>query len=294
MKPAAFAYSRPDTLEEALDVLADVGTDTKVLAGGQSLVPMLNFRVVRPQRVVDIQRLLELDSLCPLPDGGLAIGALTRHRTLETSPLVAARFPVIAEAMRHVAHLAIRNRGTLGGSLCHADPAAELPMLVRLLDARLVVRSLRGERVLTSDRFFVGPLTTALAEDELLVRVEIPGLAPGSGFEEFARRAGDYALAAVGVVLETDGGHVGRARIAMMGVADRPLRFEAAEARLLGLKTGHAMPTRLAQELVAGICDELPARHDLVATADFRRHLAHGLLTRQLAQAWRRLQEGVR
>jgi CO/xanthine dehydrogenase FAD-binding subunit len=296
MKPVPFSYCRPDSIDEALSVLCDGTPDTKILAGGQSLVPMLNFRVVRPQRIVDIQRLLELDSIRAQPDGGLLIGALTRHRSLETSSVVEDRFPVIPEAMRHVAHLAIRNRGTLGGSLCHSDPAAELPMLIRLLDGQIVVRSERGERRIAAVNFFTGPLSTAIAEDELLVHVELPGLLPGAGwgFEEFARRAGDYALAAVGVVLEPTDGRVVRARIAMMGVADLPLRFDGAEAQLVGLPTGEVIPADLLRSIVSEICDDLPARNDLAASMMFRRHLARGLLERQLVTAWRRLQETVR
>jgi len=293
LKPVSFAYCRPDTIDEALAVLADGRPDTKVLAGGQSLVPMLNFRVVRPQRIVDIQRLLDLDHIRALAGGGLVIGALTRHRTLETSTAVAERFPVIPAAMRHVAHLAIRNRGTLGGSLCQADPAAELPMLMRLLDATMVLRSTRGERRVAAADFFAGPLTTVLCDDELLVEVELPGLVAGAGwgFEEFARRAGDYALAAVAVVLEPGEGHVAGARVAMMGVADVPLRFAAAEARLIGLPIQSPLPEAFVDRWVADTCDQVPARHDLVASAAFRRHLARGLLARQLQVAWSRLQE---
>ena len=283
MKPAPFDYRCPDSIEEALALLTAYGDDAKLIAGGQSLMPMLNFRVVRPQLLVDIRRLLELDFLRARPDGGLSVGALTRHRVLETSPEVARRFPVVPEAMRHVAHLAIRNRGTIGGSVAHADPAAELPMLTRLLDADLILRSSRGERTVAAADFFVGTLATALRSDEILMRIELPGLPPhGGAFEEFARRAGDFALAAVGVVLEAADGHIQGARVAMMGVADTPLRNSEVEAALIGRVFNDETVTgavRVARET-------LDPRRDLHASADYRRHLAGVLLERTLRRAW--------
>jgi carbon-monoxide dehydrogenase medium subunit len=192
VKPSAFDYRCPDSLEEALALLAQYGDDAKIIAGGQSLMPMMNFRVVRPTMVIDIGRLLELDKIETNADRDLRIGAITRHRTLESSPLVRRCFPIIPEAMGHVAHLAIRNRGTIGGSLTHADPAAELPMLVRLLDGQIFVRSVRGARQIAATDFFISPLTTALSSDEILVRVDLPGLPHHlSAFEEFSRRSGD-------------------------------------------------------------------------------------------------------
>ncbi|HKX42108.1 MAG TPA: xanthine dehydrogenase family protein subunit M [Burkholderiaceae bacterium] len=285
MKPAPFDYCCPDTVEEAVRTLAAHAGEAKVMAGGQSLVPMLNFRVVRPALIVDVARLLELDCVRERSDGGLVIGALTRHRVLETSALVAGRFPVIPEAMKHVAHLAIRNRGTIGGSLSHADPAAELPMLARLLDANIVARSIRGERSIPAADFFVGPLTSALADDELLVRVELPGLSHnGWAFDEFARRSGDFALAAVGVVLEVDVGRIRQARVAMMGVSDTPLRSPEAEAAL----QGQSLTDEVVAECVRAACASLAPRRDLHASAEFRRHLAGVLTERVLRRAWQR------
>ncbi len=285
MKPAPFDYCCPDSVEEVLERMALHGDEAKIMAGGQSLTPMLNFRVVRPALIIDISRLLDLDVLTEQPESGLQIGALTRHRVLETSPTVASRFPVIPEAMRHVAHLAIRNRGTIGGSLAHADPAAELPMLVKLLDAAIVARSVRGQRTVPAGDFFVGPLTTALEPDELLVRVDVPGCGPhGWGFEEFSRRAGDFALAAAGVLLQVTDDRVVRARVAMMGVGDTPLHCAEAETALIG--------TRLSDSVIAHVvqaaCDPLTPRQDLQATADYRRHLAGVLLERALRRAWTR------
>jgi CO/xanthine dehydrogenase FAD-binding subunit len=286
MKPAPFDYCCPDTIDEAVEVLAANVDDAKLMAGGQSLTPMLNFRVVRPALIIDISRLLELEYVRERRDGGLTIGALTRHRVLETSALVASRFPVIPETMHNVAHLAIRNRGTIGGSLSHADPAAELPMLSRLLDAVIVARSVRGEREIPASEFFVAPLTTALDDDEIVVRVELPGLPAGMGwcFQEFARRAGDFALAAVGVLLDVQGGEIREARVAMMGVGDTPMRRPEAEAVL----TGKALSDEVMTDAVHAACDSLQPNTDLHASPEFRRHLAGVLMERVTRKAWQR------
>jgi len=286
MKPAPFDYCCPDTIDEAVEVLAANVDDAKLMAGGQSLTPMLNFRVVRPALIIDISKLLELEYVRERNDGGLTIGALTRHRILETSALVASRFPVIPETMHNVAHLAIRNRGTLGGSLSHADPSAELPMLTRLLDAVIVARSVRGEREIPASEFFVAPLTTALDDDEIVVRVELPGLPVGMGwcFQEFARRAGDFALAAVGVLLDVQGGEIREARVAMMGVGDTPMRRPEAEAVL----TGKALSDEVMADAVHAACDSLQPNTDLHASPEFRRHLAGVLMERVTRKAWQR------
>lgn len=290
MKPAPFDYCCPDSVDEAVKVLSSQAGEAKVMAGGQSLLPMLNFRVVRPSLIVDVSRLIELEYVRERSDGGLSIGALTRHRTLETSPLVARRFPVIPEAMKHVAHLAIRNRGTIGGSLSHADPAAELPMLACLLDAIVVAQSTRGERLISAANFFVGSLTSALEEDELVVRVELPGIRHnGWAFDEFARRAGDFALAAVGVVLDVADGRIANARVAMMGVGDTPLRRLDAEAVL----QGQALSEQVVISAVEAACADLEPRQDLHASPDFRRHLARVLTAAVLRRAWARA-TGVR
>lgn len=283
MKPAPFDYRCADSVQEALEWLATYADEAKVMAGGQSLLPMLNFRVVRPAWVIDISRLVELDFVRERDDGGLTIGAMVKHRAVEASPVVASRFPIIPEAMRHVAHLAIRNRGTMGGSLSHADPAAEWPMLALLLDADIVIQSVRGERTVPASRFFTGPLSTALADDELLVRVEFPGLAAhGSAFEEFSRRAGDFALAAVGVILEVSAGRIARARVAMMGVAETPVRRTAAE----GVLMGQVLSDELVSRAVSAACDSLQPQQDLQASSDYRRHLAGVMLARAIRRAW--------
>ena len=291
MKPAPFDYACPDSVDEAVALLAG-HADAKIIAGGQSLMPMINFRVVKPGLLVDIGRLLELDFVRPRSDGGLTIGALTRHRILETSPLVAGRFPIIVEAMHHVAHVAIRNRGTIGGSLSHADPAAELPMLALLLDATIVAHSPRGERAIEARDFFVGSLTNALADDELVGRIELPGLLPdtGWGFEEFARRAGDYAIAAVAVLLHVKDGRIDDARIAMMGVGDTPIRRPEAEAVLIG----HDLDDEdVLESAIGAACDTLTPNKDLQASPDYRRYLAAMLCERVFAAAWTRASKGT-
>src|ERR1700704_1979921 len=195
MKPAPFRYARAGSLAEAVALLAAAPGDTKLLAGGQSLVPMLNMRLVRPAVLVDVNSVRELAGIAPTADGGLRIGALTRHAELTASPAVIERAPLLAEAARHVGHAAIRNQGTLGGSLAHADPAAELPAALLALDARVHVTGPRGAREIAADAFFLGLLTTALEADEILTAIEVPAQPPGWGFVEIARRPGDFALA---------------------------------------------------------------------------------------------------
>ena len=288
MKPAAFDYVRPRTLEEALDALARYGGDGKILAGGQSLVPLLNFRMLRPAALIDINRVPGLDYVVESEDDGLRVGALTRHHTLETSPLVERRLPVLHCAMAHVAHLAIRNRGTIGGSLCHADPAAELPMMAMLLDATIAIRGGGGPRVLPAGDFLVGTLTTALAEDEIVTEVSFPPLPASAGwaFEEFARRAGDFALAAAGAVLSIRDGRVAQARIALMGVDDTAIRAAQAEVLLLG----EPFAADLVRAAAASARDAVNPNTDLHASADYRRHLVEVLTERVLTTAGRRAQ----
>jgi carbon-monoxide dehydrogenase medium subunit len=201
MKPARFRYARAGNLAEALALLTEAPGDTKLLAGGQSLVPMLNMRLVRPAVLVDVNGLHELTGITPTADGGLRIGALTRHAELAASPAVMERAPLLAAAARHVGHAAIRNQGTLGGSLAHADPAAELPAALLALDARVQVAGTRGTREVAADSFFRGLLTTALEPDEILTAIEVPAQPPGWGFVEIARRPGDFALAGVAAVV---------------------------------------------------------------------------------------------
>lgn len=281
MKPAPFRYARPATAAEAVALLASSPGEAKLLAGGQSLVPLLNMRLVRPAVLVDLNGARELERIDAAPRGGLVLGALVRHADLATSPLVRERAPLLAEAARHVGHAAIRNRGTLGGSLAHADPAAELPAALLALDATLGLLGPRGMRRVAVADFFRGLLATALADDELLADVTVPATPRGWGFGEIARRPGDFALAGVAASLDA-GGH---ARVVGFGVADRPVRLIAAEALAAAVPLDEAMPAR-AGRAAAADCDP---GHDVHASAEYRRHLATVLTEDALRAAAGRL-----
>jgi aerobic carbon-monoxide dehydrogenase medium subunit len=288
MKPAAFEYLQPRSLDDAIATLGRYGGDAKLLAGGQSLVPLLNFRLLRPAALIDINRIPGLDQVDWHDGAGLRIGALTRHHALETSPIVARHFPVISAAMAHVAHLAIRNRGTIGGSLAHADPAAEQAMLALLLDAEIVIESRRGTRVLPAEAFLVGALVTALADDEMITEVRFPPLLPGAGwdFQEFAQRTGDFAIAAAGVILAVRDGRVTQARLALMGVGETAVRATEAETLLVGER----YQPEIASAAAASARAAVSPHSDLRGSADYRRHLV-GVLTEQvLATAFKRAQ----
>jgi carbon-monoxide dehydrogenase medium subunit len=240
MKPAPFVYAPAPSLDGALDLLAD--EDAVALAGGQSLIPLLNFRLARPDVLVDLNPLAELDHL-HVTERTLRIGALTRQATLQRSTAVAGGWPLLIEAVSHVGHAAIRNRGTVGGSVAHADPAAELPVALTALDARFHLRSGAGERTLSASELFQGPMTTALRTGELLVEIEVPPAAPGArmAFLEHARTHGDFAVAGVAVVVVPGE----RAAIALLGAAVTPVRAHTAE-RALGDGANAAEAARLA------------------------------------------------
>lgn len=277
MKPAPFRYVRPATLDEAVLLLAGAGGEAKLLAGGQSLVPMLNMRLARPALLVDLNAIAGLDGIRTLSGGGLAVGALVRHADLAASPAVRADAPLLAEAARHVGHVAIRNRGTLGGSLAHADPAAELPAAAVALEARLVLRGPRGSREVPATEFFRGLMATALAPDEILTEVLVPPPGPGWAFAEVARRPGDFALAGIAAVLELAPGERRRitgARMVGFGVGGAPVRLRGAEDSLAGqvLDAGAAARAGTA----AGESCDPPG--DIHGSAEYRRHLA-GVLT---------------
>lgn len=277
MKPAPFDYYRASSIEDAVKALAQSNGAAKVLAGGQSLVPMLNFRLVDAPLFVDINGVPGLSGITETADGGLRVGALTRHFELETSALVGERYPVLHEAMKHVAHLAIRNRGTIGGSLSHADPAAELPAMAVLLDAEIVATVPEGERRIAAEDFFEAPLTTSLEAEEIVTAVEIPALPPatGWGFEEFAQRRGDFAVAGVAALVETAGDGLSGIRIAVFGAHDTPLRAKRAEA---------AMQAGGIDAAVDALRSEIDPSDDLHGSADYRRHLA-GVLCRRVLEA---------
>ncbi len=285
MKPPVFDYVAATSIDMAIAALAAAGGDAKILAGGQSLVPMLNFRLLRPSILVDINRIPGLDYIRET-EHDVRVGALTRHYQLESAPLIAKLFPVLASAMTHVAHLAIRNRGTIGGSLSHGDPAAELPMLAILLDAELGIASENGTRSIPARAFFLDALTVDLRSAEVLTEIVLPKLPPatGWGFEEVARRHGDFALAAVAVLLTVSGGTIKAARIALTGVGPTPRRAAEAEALLIGHEPGPELIGRVIDAVRATLAPET----DLHASADYRRHLAGVLAGRAITHAWRR------
>jgi CO/xanthine dehydrogenase FAD-binding subunit len=290
MKPPIFDYIAATSIDVAVAALAEAGGEAKVLAGGQSLMPMLNFRLLRPSILVDINRIPGLGFIEETPDS-IRIGALTRHFALETSPLVARHFPVLSCAMTHVAHLAIRNRGTIGGSLSHADPAAELPMLALLLNAELHIASASGDRAVAARDFFLDTMTVDLDGTELLAEIVLPKPPPrsGWGFEEVARRHGDFALAAVATTLTLSGDSIAQARVALTGVGPTALRATAAEKLLVGQKLNDKLTLRV----IAAVREAISPETDLHASAYYRRHLAGVLTGRALAAAWRRAKEAA-
>lgn len=292
MKPAAFDYLSPTSIAEAVQMLAeplDDGGDVKVLAGGQSLVPLLSLRLAAPGRIVDINRVDGLDGISE--EGGvLAIGSLVRQRTAEHSEVVARACPLMAAALPYIGHTAIRNRGTIGGSIAHADSAAELPTVALCLDAELVAQGPGGERTIPAAEFFTGFFSTALAEDEVLTAIRIRSARHGTGaaFEEVARRHGDFAMAGVAAVVRLDGETVAEARIALSGVDAVPVRASKAEAALVGQTVDD---TVLAAAADAAVADLNPSA-DLHGSVAYRRHLAGVLIRKAVRTATHRAREG--
>jgi len=291
MKPAPFDYYAPTTVEQALAHLAEYGDEAKVLAGGQSLVPMMNFRLVQPSVLVDLNPIPDLAFIHPDENGGLRLGALTRHHQVEVDPLVAARMPLLHEAMPKIGYPQIRRRGTLGGSLCHADPSAELAAVSVALNGRFRLRSPRGERWVPAQDFFIGLFSTVLQPDELLVEVALPPLPArtGGSVMEVARRRHDFALVGVAAVVSLDGKGVCRqARMVFLSAGDRPMEAHRAAEVLAGQALTPEV-IRAAAEIAAS--DDIDPSSDIHATAEFRRHLAKVLARRALEQACRRAAE---
>ncbi len=282
MKPAAFTYERPDTLSAALDMLADSTDDARILAGGQSLVPMMNTRLARPDRLIDINRLPDLDYIRH-EDGQIRIGALARHADVKKSEAVRTAIPLIGEAYEWIAHGAVRNRGTLCGNLCHADPASEMPAIMQVLDAIFVAQSQTGRREIPAKAFFTGLYETALKPNEMLVEIRIPDLAPNQswGFHEISMRKGDFAWVLVACVVTWDGSTVSNARLAAAGIADRALRLHDVEAAIVG------------QTLTPALCEaagdqarqSVDPSHDAVTSGEYRRDLIGTLVCRALSDA---------
>uniref|UniRef100_A0A831THI3 Xanthine dehydrogenase family protein subunit M n=1 Tax=Thermorudis peleae TaxID=1382356 RepID=A0A831THI3_9BACT len=287
MKPPRFEYHVPELLDEALGLLAELGADAKPLAGGQSLIPMLNMRLARPGHLIDLNRIAELDYLAER-DGGLAVGAMTRQRAVERSTLVREGCPLLAQAIRYVGHLPIRTRGTVGGSVAHADPAAELPGVLAALDGRITLRSRSGSRVLGPDAFFLGALATAAAPDELVTEIWVPTVPERTGqvWLEVARRHGDYALVGLGASVTLDGdGTISEARLALIGVGPVPVRARRAEERLRGERPA----TSLFREAGRLVSAEIQPETDVHATSEYRRRVAAVLTERALAEATRQI-----
>src|SRR3954447_438770 len=276
MKASAFAYARATSVENALELLADQGDKAKVLSGGQSLMPAMNLRLISPELVVDIGGLAELRGIA-VRDGILRVGALTRHVDLLKSSEIANHAPLLADAIAHVAHPAIRNRGTIGGSLAHADPASELPACVLALAATIIVRGPRGQRRIGAKEFFTGIYETALSPQELLVAVEWP-IAPKASahfFHEFARRHGDYAIVGLAAQAVIHDGRFADLNLGFFALGDRPFLAGAA-----GKLVNVAVTPAVLSGTLSALADELDPQEDHQATPAMRRHLAKVLLTR--------------
>lgn len=283
MKPAPFEYFAPDTVEEALGLLREHGDEAKVLAGGQSLVPAMNFRLARPAVIVDIGRLGELAAIDGTEDDTVTIGARVRHLDLERNGIGGPLGRLLADTARWVGHYPIRVRGTFGGSLAHADPAAEWCVLARALDAEMGCRSADGTRTVSAADFFEMVFTTALEPHELLERVTLPRLGEswGVGMAEFARRFGDFAIVLAVAAVDRDGEGVRSARIALGGVEGRPVRAAAAEQALAGAEAG---PDAIAAAAAAA-ADEVDPVGDIHGSPEYRRDLVRAMVTRALQQA---------
>lgn len=298
MKPAPFIYQAPTSLAEALALLAEHGPDASLLAGGQSLVPVMNFRLAQPAVLIDLNGIPELDFVRRETDGErrgsheaasgrLRMGSMTRQRTLERHPLIAEHALLLHEAMPFIAHPQIRNRGTIGGSLAHADPAAELPVILLALDGRVKLQKVGSERWVHGRDFFTDLFTTARAEDEILTEIELPPLPPrtGTAFTEVARRHGDYALCGVAAVVNLDErGICTTARLVYLNAGDTPVSAAQSAALLVGQPASEEIFTAVAQAAQ----QEIAPTTDIHATAEYKRHLAKVLTMRVLRTAYER------
>lgn len=285
MKPAPFTYARPDSLDEALTLLQAAGEDVKLLAGGQSLVPLLNLRMASVDEIVDLNRLGEL-AYVKRENDTLCVGSMTRHRHIEVSAEVEAAQPLLTRAAAEVGHLAIRNRGTIGGSLVHADPAAEWPLVAVALDARFVLRSREAIRTVPAREFFVGPLMTVIEPQEILCEVRFP-VAPAGvawGFQELCRRPGDFAIAAVACQLTlADDGRCAAASLAVGGAHDTPLHVPEVASVLAGTRADDAEAIDRAAQHAA---DSVEPSSDVHGSAEYRRRMVKVLGVRALREAW--------
>ncbi|HTH62644.1 MAG TPA: xanthine dehydrogenase family protein subunit M [Paraburkholderia sp.] len=285
MKPAAFSYHRPHSLDHVLALLAEHGFDAKLIAGGQSLAPMMNMRFAQPAHLIDLNGVPQLDGV-RLDGATLVVGALTRHHALATDPLVASACPLLAEAAATIGHYAIRQRGTLGGSLANADPAAQLPLVARTLDAVIDVSGPGGARDIPAADFFVAALTTTLEPDEIVTAVRFPCACVGDGhaFELFSRRHGDFAIAACAVTVTVSAGCFERLRLGVGGIADAPLALDEVAAEFAGARADAAVVERIAAR-VASLVE--PVEQPGISV-EYRRELVEALIARALTRAVRR------
>jgi carbon-monoxide dehydrogenase medium subunit len=282
VKPPPFDYHAPRSVDEALAVLARYAGEAKVLAGGQSLMPLLNFRLARPAALIDLNRIPSLAHITER-DGLVRLGAMTRQRAIEFSPVVAGRLPLLAEATRWVGHLPIRTRGTIGGSIAHADPSAEYPAVLAALEGDVLVRGPRGERAVRPADLFQTYLTTSLEPDEILTEVRLPAMPAGAGyaFEEFARRHGDFAIVGIAAMVVRAGAGCAKARLAAAGTGPVPLRLRAAEEILEREGLGGEAIAAAAEQAAALVEPD----SDIHASAEYRRHLTGVLTARALRRA---------
>lgn len=282
MKPPIFAYVTPGTIEECTELLREYGSDAKIVAGGQSLMPMLNLRMIRPKVVIDIGRIKDLDRLERV-DAKVRIGAMVRQRAVERAPLIAQFAPLLADAVPHIGHVATRSRGTVVGSLCHADPAAELPVCAMLLGAEFILRSQAGSRTVKAAAFFANAMITSARDDELVAEVQFPVSSPAVGFAfcEMARRSGDFALVSVAATIRRDqGGNVADGAVTLGGVGDVPKQFRLGE-----FAAGARIDVGTYEAFGQHVAGSIDARNDLHASAEYRRSVAAVLVRRALDAA---------
>jgi carbon-monoxide dehydrogenase medium subunit len=291
MKPAPFKYIAATSLAQALGLKAEHGDEAKFLAGGQSLIPTMNFRLARPAILIDINGVDELAGIRPDSGGGARIGALTRYHQMQRNTELTGDFPLLGEALPYIAHPQIRNRGTIGGNLSHADPASELPAIMVALKARFRIQAASGERRIAASDFFVGGLTTDLAAEEMLVEIELPARKPrtGSCFMEIARRRGDFAIVGVAAMVTLDASdQCSDVRLAYCGVGETPV--DASDAA--GLLVSHGVTEQAAAEVAEAIQQAIEPAGSVHATADYQRHVAGVLTERAVLTANQRARDG--
>ncbi len=290
MKPAPFDYYAPTTVAEAVEKLAELGYNGKVLAGGQSLIPAMNFRMARPAALVDLGKIKELEYIKPMADGGVTIGTMTRDTAVEENEFVRTNFPIIVETVGHIAHKQIRNRGSFGGAIAHADPAAQIPALAVLLDAKLKILSVDGERWEDAKDFIIGPFMTTLEPQDLLVEVVIPPLPKNCGcnYQQVSRQKGGYAQAAAIAKVVMDGERVKDAQVVLFSVGETPILTEQPNKVLAGQKPTEELIETVAEYVGLNECD--PGT-DLHGTEEYRRNLVKVLVRRSLNNAIKRAKE---